>query len=452
MKKRVLLFQFLLIVYLLLFQTLFLIAAELSGITEDLGEKGSSGLWSDLAGDFDYSLRMVPFGSYIKVADSSQNPGNDFLKIPSYDNEFQFRLDTNLDFQRLYLSLKPRIILEWRKWDDGARRGDTEWEDQLFINEWLVRLSVTRDLFFSYGRENLQWGPSYLFSPSNPFFRDNGRSNPKIEVPGMDFARVVWCPNMSWTFSFISNLDEGRQEFLFNKFEKINALKIDFTGQEGYAGMIFSRKENDRNRLGFFGGRTATDALLLYGEGVISEGTNALYPRADNSPLGASMLALEDDSSSLKNTILLGASYTLRAGPNLVMEYVYNEPGYGDDQAKAYYQLRKNAADAFNLTGPIQDLSGLTLSKTMDPQLSFLRRNYIMFQYNHNDIKDVLNIIFRWTLNVDDGSDQFISIVEYFYGDHIQLFSIGSINSGSGDTEFGTIFDYQWMIGLEYTF
>jgi hypothetical protein len=33
-----------------------------------------------------------------------------------------------------------------------------------------ARLRLTECLFVSYGRENLQWGPSALFSPSNPFF------------------------------------------------------------------------------------------------------------------------------------------------------------------------------------------------------------------------------------------------------------------------------------------
>ena len=75
-----------------------------------------------------------------------------------------------------------------------------------------------------------------------------------------------------------------------------------------------------------------------------------------------------------------------------------------------------------------------------------------MLQYQHNDIKDVLNLTFRWTQNIDDGSGQFITIVEYFLGEHIQLFSIGNINAGSEDTEFGSILDCQWMIGIEYTF
>jgi len=164
------------------------------------------------------------------------------------------------------------------------------------------------------------------------------------------------------------------------------------------------------------------------------------------------MEAIDDEASSLKGIVLIGGSYTLEMGPTLTMEYVYNSPGYSDVEAKDYYSLRKNASDAFDLTGPIGDLSKLTLSQTAAPGLRFLRRNYVMFQYNHNDIRDVLNLTFRWTQNIDDGSGQFISIVEYFFGEHAQLFSIGTINSGDGDTEFGSILDYQWMVGFEYTF
>ena len=268
----------------------------------------------------------------------------------------------------------------------------------------------------------------------------------------MDFARLVWLPGMAWTISFIANLDEGRQEFRSVEFERTYALKLDYAGQEGYVGLILSHKESDRNRLGAFGGWTATDALLLYGEGSLFRGTDTLYPKEANNPFGASMEAVEDESTSMYGTVLLGGSYTLEAGPNLTAEYLYNSPGYSDDQANTFYRLRKNASDAYSLAGPIQALSRLTLGQTADPGLRFLRRNYVMFQYMQSDIKDVLNLTFRWTHNIDEGSGQFIFIVEYYVGDHIQLFSIGGVNSGNGDTEFGTILDYHCMIGLEYTF
>jgi hypothetical protein len=439
------------ILYLLFWPTLSM-AQEASSVMEKVNQAESPQLWDELSEGFEYPLRFLAFGTCQKVADSSQNPNNNLFQISRYSTKFEIRPDLRLTFRRLDLSAKPRMNLEWNAWEDGVKDGDTDWDDDWFVNEWLTRIQVTENLFVSYGRENLQWGPCYLFSPSNPFFRDNGRSNPKQEVPGMDFARLVWLPAMSWTISFIANIDEGRQEYRFFEFDKIYAVKLDYSGQEAYASMILSHQESDRNRLGAFGGWTVTDALLIYGEGTISRGTNALYPVKANNPFGASMEEVDDQDLSLKGTFLAGGSYTLEVGPTLTVEYVYNGTGYSDGEADLYYQLRQAAADAYSLSGPIGDLSRLTLSRTADPKLRFLRRNYIMTQYQQNDIRDVLNLTFRWTRNIDDGSGQFIAIVEYYLGEHIQLFSIGSVNSGSEDTEFGTILDYQWMIGLEYTF
>jgi len=439
------------ILYLLFWPTLSM-AQEASSVMEKVNKAESPQLWDELSEGFEYPLRFLTFGTCQKVADSSQNPNNDFFQISRYSTELEIRPDLRLTFRRLDLSAKPRMNLEWNAWEDGVKEGDTDWDDDWFVNEWLTRIRMTENLFVSYGRENLQWGPCYLFSPSNPFFRDNGRSNPKQEVPGMDFARLVWLPGMSWTISFIANIDEGRQEFRFFEFDKIYAVKLDYSGQEAYASMILSHQESDRNRLGVFGGWTATDALLIYGEGTISRGTNALYPIKANNPFGAYMEEVDDQDLSLKGTVLAGGSYTLEVGPTLTVEYVYNGTGYSDGEADLYYQLRQAAADAYSLSGPIGDLSRLTLSRTADPKLRFLRRNYIMFQYQQNDIRDVLNLTFRWTRNIDDGSGQFIAIVEYYLGDHIQLFSIGGINSGSSDTEFGTILDRHCMIGVEYTF
>lgn len=435
----------------LFFLPAFSLASDLNSGDEDKDPTKISDLWDELKEGFDYSLRFLTFGTYQDVAASTQNPDNDFFQIPRYQADLELRPDAQLNFRRLELSVKPRMSLEWMAWEDGTRKGDDNWEVDWFVNEWLARIRIIESLFASYGRENLQWGPSYLISPSNPFFADNGRSNPKQEVPGMGFARLVWLPEMTWSVSLIANLDKGRQEFETGSFDKVYALKLDYSGQESYAGVIFSHKERNRNRLGFFGGWTATDALLLYGEGTLSRGTSALYPVAvDTHPFGATMQATDEDDSSLKGILLAGGSYTLESGPTVMVEYLYNSPGYSDDQANTYYSLRKNASA--ESTGSLLGLSRMTLGQTADPGLRFLRQNYAMFQYSHNDIVDVLNLLFRWTWNMDDGSGQFISIVEYFVGDNIQLFSIGTVNSGNGDREFGSILDSQWMTGLEYTF
>ena len=430
----------------------------LSAEETDIGEKAAwhDELYDEFAEGFDYTLRFLTYGMLQKPAGTSQNPQNDFLQIPRYLGVFAFRPDLHQNFKRLELSVKPRMNLEWAAWEDGIRDGETDFEDDFFINQWLTRISVTDALFLSYGRENLQWGPSYLLSPSNPFFRDNGRRNPKQEVAGMDFARLVWLPDMAWTLSLIANTDQGRQEFLLQDFEKSYAAKLDYAGQEDYASLIFSHSENGHNFVGVFGGRTVTDAFLLYGEGNLSRNFTGLYPAAADNPLDADMQSTDDRSSSVRGIGLLGGSYTLSSGPTLTAEYVYNGRGYNSDQADQYYLLRKKAADAFRFVGrdsdQIHNLSRSVLARTMDPGLRLLRQNYLLLQYSHNDIRDVLNITLRQTLNVDDSSGQFIGMLEYYLGDHIQLFSILNANSGGSDTEFGSMHDYQWIVGLEFTF
>jgi len=403
------------------------------------------------------NIKALTYGNFLAPADSTQNPGNNFLSIPRYQINLELRPDISMYFDPLYFSFKPRANLEYNVWKEGGREGDREWDDDWYMNEWLARLQLTENLFVSYGRENLQWGPSYLLSPSNPFFISNGRNNPKKEIPGMDFARMVWLPNSKWSISLIANLKEGHNKeiirtFANRNFKKTYAIKTDYVGNESYGSIIVSHREGDKNRIGYYGGLTATDALLIYSEGNISKGTNKLYPYVNNHPFGISMNSKYYNNSELMSIILFGGSYTLEIGPTLTFEYIYNSYGYTGSDSVAYYDLRKRASKSLNSVGPLNRLAKKTLNETLNNGLRLLNRNYAMIQYSQNDIRDVLNLTFRWTQNLDDSSGQFISIVGLYFGDNLELFSIGNINSGDQRTEFGSILDYQWMIGLEYTF
>ena len=53
---------------------------------------------------------------------------------------------------------------------------------------------------------------------------------------------------------------------------------------------------------------------------------------------------------------------------------------------------------------------------------------------------------------MDENSGRFITNIDWAVGDHTQLFAIGSVNAGGGDSEFDAIFDYYIILGLEYTF
>jgi hypothetical protein len=403
-----------------------------------------------VAEHFSFDLRILTYGIIQEPANSSQNPGNDFLQLPHYLADLEIRPDLRLNIDPLELSAKPRMRLEYSFWQEGSRKEESEWVDDWYINEWLVRLKLLQNLFISYGRENLQWGPSYLFSPSNPFFQDNGRRNPYLEVPGMDFGRIVWIPGSAWTISFIANTDEGRNKTLGpNPFEKTYALKLDYTGRENYASAILSYNESSKISLGFFGGWTISDAILLYGEGVITQGSEALYPQKDSSLFGASM---REDDHAIKPVFLIGGSYTFATDGTLSLEYTYYSPGYSDSEADKYYSLRRKAAQAIRSGGLVSALGQMTLGQTVNTGLRFLRRDYAMIQYTQTNIKNKIDLTLRWTQNLDDGSGQCTGLVTYYLGKHLELFSVGTVMAGRKNSEFGSLMDYQLMIGLKYTF
>jgi hypothetical protein len=401
---------------------------------------------------FSFDFRILTYGIIQKPAYSSQYAGINFLQIPHYLADLEIRPDLRFTIDPIDLSAKPRMRLEYSVWREGNRKGESQWDDGWYINEWLARLKVIQNLFISYGRENLQWGPSFLFSPSNPFFEDNGRRNPYLEVPGMDFGRLVWIPGSAWTISLIANTDEGRNKPIGPEpFEKTYSLKVDYTGRENYGSIILSYKEDSQTLLGFFGGWTVSDAILIYGEGVIGQGSKALYPKEDRSPLGTSMIKLHEDDSTIKPVVLIGGSYTFGTSGTLTLEYAYNSPGYSDAEADHYYSLRRKAAEAIRFGGLISALGQMTLGQTASTGLRFLRKNYAMLQYTQNNIRNSIDLFLRWAQNLDDRSGQFTGLVTYSLGKHLELFSVGTVMAGGKNTEFGSILDYQWMLGLKYT-
>jgi hypothetical protein len=268
----------------------------------------------------------------------------------------------------------------------------------------------------------------------------------------MDFGRVVWIPGSFWTISCIANTDEGRNEITGPiPFERTYAIKVDYTGRENYASAILSYREGSKISVGFFGGWTVSDAILLYGEGVIRQGSEALYPQIDSSPFGASMQALHHDSHAIKPVLLIGGSYTFATNGILTLEYTYYSPGYSNSEVDTYYSLRRKAANAIGLGGMISGLAQMTLGQTASTGLRFLRKNYAMLQYTQTNIKNKIDLTARWIQNLDDGSGQGTGLVTYYLGNHMEVFSVGTVMEGRKDSEFGSLMDYQWMIGLKYT-
>lgn len=328
--------------------------------------------------------------------------------------ENDLRLDVNYSHGPLLIGMKPRAELFWQSWRDGLRADDSESGGKLYFYEWLVRLNANNKLFAEYGLQNLQWGPSTLLSPSNPFDQRNGKENIyKESVAGADYARMVWVPSSTWTISAIANIDKGNKDYYYRKFYNTYALKIDYQFQDGYASLIGSYRDIDsgssaedspKTRIGYYAGYNLSDSVLSYLEGSVAN----------------------DDTE-----VLVGASYTTELGPTLGLEYFYNEGGK---------------------TTPInKDLLSLALNHR-DWRELFFGKNYLLFQAYQKNVFGSFDYVLRWIKNLDDESNQFNIQAEYGLFDRLSLFGVATINTGSEGGELNSLRDYQIMAGVEYSF
>ncbi len=323
-------------------------------------------------------------------------------------------------------------------------------------NEGLLQIGFTPTFFTSYGRENLQWGPTSLRTPSNPFFSDNGQDKPKKEVEGKDFLKFIYLPSDWFTVGVIGNLEQGGMRADSSvadpEFKRKYALKLDMLGVNYNASLLLSRREGGNETWGGFVQVTVSDALLAYFDAAVNRGNTALYPRLDpGHPLGGDFVRRYDSTTEERFIGIVGASYTLENSATVSLEYLYNGTGYNDTEAEAYYTLRQNAAD--NIHHPIfGGLAHSHLAETLNPGLILLRRNYLLLQYTFNEMGNNLSYTFRLTTNLDDDSDKVTLITEYAYNDYLQIFAVGDMSQGRSDTEFSSFLSSNLMIGFEYTF
>lgn len=354
--------------------------------------------------EFDSRINAVAFGVIQELEDNSTlNLGNR-LGLPQYRAEINLRPDFSLSTENLEVGFKPRFNVQYNQLTDGITGEQSNTDTDAFVNEWLLRYKLNSKLFISYGRENLQWGPSSLISASSPFNDNNGRDNPRLEIPGQDYAKAIWIPSNQLSISLIANIDEGRRK-TSNNFNKTYAAKIDYTGDEFYAGLIPSYKEGEKERLGWYMNKSVTDALLLHAEGSL---------------LG----------SKQNRSLLVGGSYTLEDGGTVSLEFL-NQQG-GCDFSDFHFCFSNTTTAGSNR--------------------KLIRDKYALIQYSKNQVGDMFNITLRGTHGLDDSSSKITAFLEYEINDNAQLFFVGDFYSGSPNSEFGSLLDNAGMIGVGYTF
>ena len=402
---------------------------------------------------FTYTVNTLLFGDAQYPAHSTQNPDNAFLNLYRYSADFEVRPDLFLEKPSFSAVFKPRFAASYRWWEDGIARGRTDSGSRAFVNEWRVQAKALSTLFLSFGKEKLLWGPSFLASPSNILFKDTEKVNPKSEVEGKYLAKLLYVPNAAVTVSAIveTQKDENeRRETL----KPLQVVKADLMGGNYLVSVIAYHRQDDRFRLGSFGQWTASDALLLYYDGIVTRGTDALYPVQDvANPLGGTFIKQYDDSGRLFTTAIAGGSYTFLSGSTVSMEFLYNGQGYSDAEAAEYYRLRRSAGDHLFDSGVLSGLSQQTLGQAFGTGSPFLRRYYVMGQFQVREIANVLDLIVRYTHNLEEHAGQASTILECQLSERVRFFTVATTGVNSaGDTEYNALVAKSVMAGIEVHF
>ena len=402
---------------------------------------------------FSYNIRGLLFGEAQYPAHSSQNPDNAFLQLYRYSAEVDLRPDFFYDADKVSVVFKPRFTSTYQWWKDGITKGEEDGLTRAFVNEWRIQAKPEDHLFFSFGKEKLLWGPSFLVSPSNILFKDTEKTNPVTEVEGKYFAKAMYLPNAAITITALVETQKDDAPAQVND-NPIRAVKMDWVGARAAVSMIGYVKRDDRFRLGSYGQVTASDALLLYYDGIIMKGTDALYPVPDpTNPFGGSFERTYEHSGRIFATAVAGGAYTFLSGSTLNLEFLYNGQGYSDAEAEAYYHLRGQAGSHFFDGGLLSALSSRTLGQAMDTGLPFLRRYYLMGQYQVREIASVLDISLRYTHGLEEHAGQASTILEWKVSDRAQIFNINMVAIDHGkETEFNAVLEKSFMAGVEIHF
>jgi hypothetical protein len=415
-----------------------------------MGAPAGASVFQELRDQGSASLQVLAYDSERGLQRNSLlNPGNLIARLPEGQTEVETRLDLKLTTDAGVLSLKPRARFEWMRFgDDGPETGLDVW-----LNQGSVTVFPLQELSVSVGRDILTWGPSNFRSPSNPIYFDNGRSNPIRELRGVDVAQLTYSPTSAVSLSLMHHFGDGRGDWQWEKnegFQALSLLKLDYTADVYAASLNASKRWGDeRPRFGAYGQATLHEALLVYVEAGLRQGTSALYPEVLPAPGGGRFLPRHAQGHRLFYSVLAGGGYTLESGQTLSLEYLGNNEGYRWADEVRSFDIAASASEALASSSPAPSLAVQTLGAALNNGLALQGRHYLFLQVQNNATGNGPTWQLRYSLNLIDGSGQGSAYVEWDVWSRLGLFAVGILNHGSQRSEFHSLLSRSILVGAK---
>jgi hypothetical protein len=366
--------------------------------------------------------------------DSVLNPGNYLAQLAQRTDIIEARSNFKTENDSLQLTARPILLTQ----QDRNTFGDT-YKSEGYFSQWRARWRANETLALSGGRELLNWGPAQFRSPSNPYYFNNGRSNPMAELSGMDTMRLAWSPDVSTTMYMARIFDSGYGHSEPDPWSNSWLIKADWRGAESTVGMALAKQEQESLFVGTHAQVTVTDAWLLYSEAGSYTLANVLL-----SPENANQPFLVKAESPRRTDVLAGASYTFENGHTLYAEYLRYDHGYNAAENSAYFARATSAASVFPTSNSIPVLA--TALSTASPLLG---RDYLYLVWQSNLMESAGFTRMMFTHNMTDRSNELSGYSEYTVNTHLSAFGQATINYGGAQHEFARLFEQMFTIGVK---
>lgn len=375
----------------------------------------------------EFSTRAEILNDYYAVGTRRDSPFQRIAAQPDHTWHDEVRADLAWDHDALGATLRPRLGVT-------SQAGETHVDN--WLNEGWLRWRATSGVSLQGGREALLWGPSMFWNPSNPFFTENNKSNPKREIVGKDLLRARWQATPSTALSAISQTGRGHRD---SGTQRMDGIKLDWVGKAASAAAILAAEPGKAPGWQGWAQWTATDALLLYGELAWRDGNIYAVPVAAASPTGWRVASTPTQRALLA---VAGASYTFTNDWTLHTEYWHNGAGLSDTDAG------RIAAATASLGRNASALASQQLGSLL-PEPAPLRRNYLGLQLGSGESASV-GWKLRLTRNLDDDSMEGVLMLDRDLGDHLKLWCNLMQRSGNGASEYGRWARSSTMAGLTW--
>ncbi len=294
--------------------------------------------------------------------DVPRNPDNQILQIPQDRLVSELRPSFKLVSSSLQIVARPRLTFAAERTaldvapsspDETTTRQPFKGTSNVIWSEAFAQWTMSEHATLAFGRQNFQWGAAESLNPSNRIVHETVQAKGALyEVTGRNIARLNLSVGKSWSTVLMGEFEENEDVAPFRKdeeFESKGLVKNEISWNDGadYFGVVIGGRERHRGWFGEYVNVTVpfVDGLAIYADARHERASEAYYPREELVPTPAGpapLVRLEQTKTDKERTYTLavyGLKYDFEGGNSFRGEYILNDAGYSEDEARMAWRL-----------------------------------------------------------------------------------------------------------------